>query len=81
MRAIHDDAYQKAVQWLVTRRKEMGVTQADIALNLGRPQSFVSKYERFERRLDAVEYAAIASLLDMPLDDYLAAVGYDPHRE
>lgn len=81
MRAIHDDAYQRAVQRLVARRKEVGVAQADIARYLGRPQSFVSKYERFERRLDAVEYAAIASLLEMPLDDYLAAVGYDPHRE
>ncbi|MGP1275295.1 MAG: helix-turn-helix domain-containing protein [Caulobacterales bacterium] len=79
MRAIHDSAYQRSVQKLIEQRKAVNVTQADIALNLGRPQSFVSKYERFERRLDAVEYAAIASLLDMPLDDYLDAVGYDPH--
>lgn len=61
MRAIHDDAHQRAVKRLITRRKEVGVTQADIALNLGRPQSFVSKYERFERCLDAVECALIAT--------------------
>lgn len=39
------------------------MTQAQLALLLGRPQSFISKYERGERRLDFVEVLEIAVAL------------------
>ena len=45
-------------------RKQAGMTQAELALRLGRPQSYVSKYERGERRLDVVEFLAVAHALD-----------------
>jgi transcriptional regulator with XRE-family HTH domain len=44
---------------------ERGLTQADVAERLGRPQSFVSKYERGERRLDLVEFLSIADALSL----------------
>ncbi|MFI5165760.1 MAG: helix-turn-helix domain-containing protein [Thermoanaerobaculales bacterium] len=52
---------------LVEARKTAGLTQAELAARLARPQSFVSKYERGERRLDVVELLEIAS-----------ALGFDP---
>jgi transcriptional regulator with XRE-family HTH domain len=48
---------------IVELRKEAGLTQAELARRLGRPQSFVSKYERGERRLDVVEFLAVARAL------------------
>lgn len=36
-------------------REEAGLRQVDLAARLGKPQSFVSKYEQGERRLDALE--------------------------
>lgn len=36
-------------------RQEAGLKQGDLAERLGRPQSFVSKYETGERRLDVLE--------------------------
>jgi transcriptional regulator with XRE-family HTH domain len=35
---------------LVLARKDAGITQVELALTLGKPQSFVSKFENGERR-------------------------------
>jgi len=40
------------------------MTQADLAVRLRRPQSFVAKYEVGERRLDLVEFVEVANALD-----------------
>jgi transcriptional regulator with XRE-family HTH domain len=53
---------------LIEARKRTGLTQAEIADKLEKPQSFVSKYERGKRRLDIVEFLRIAD-----------ALGVDPH--
>ena len=44
-------------------RKAAGVRQQALAERLGRPQSFVAKYENGERRLDMIEFIAIARAL------------------
>jgi transcriptional regulator with XRE-family HTH domain len=54
---------------LTEARKSADLTQAELSGRLGRPQSFVSKYERGERRLDVVEFAHVAR-----------AIGIDPLR-
>jgi transcriptional regulator with XRE-family HTH domain len=48
---------------LVEARREAGLTQVALAKKLGRPQSFVSKFERGERRLDVTEFLDIARAL------------------
>lgn len=48
---------------LAERRLAAGLTQAGLAARLGRPQSFVSKYETGERRLDVVEFLEVAEAL------------------
>ncbi len=58
-------AYRVFRDLLVRARHERGLTQADVASRLDRPQSFVSKYERGERRLDLVEFIHIARALDI----------------
>ena len=50
-------------------RSDAGLTQAELSARLKRPQSFVSKYERGERRLDVIEFCEVA-----------AALGIDPVR-
>lgn len=44
-------------------RKERGISQCDLAARLGRPQSFVSKFESGERRLDVVEFLEVCQAL------------------
>ena len=49
---------------LVERRKQAGPTQEAVARRLSKPQSFVAKYERGERRLDVLEFLEIAEAID-----------------
>ena len=46
-------------QWFVDNKK----LQAQLAERLSRPQSFVSKFERGERRLDVIEFRRITNAL------------------
>lgn len=50
---------------LVDARKSQRVSQAVLAEKLGRAQTFVSKYERGERRLDVVEFLDVAEALNL----------------
>lgn len=52
----------------VAARHESGLSQAEVAVHLGRPQSFVSKCETGERRADVVELARFADLYEHSLD-------------
>lgn len=49
---------------LIEMRTSAHLTQAQLAAKLERPQSFVAKYEGGERRLDVIEFCAIARALD-----------------
>jgi len=64
LKSAHTHQYQQLLRLLVDARKAAGLTQVALAKRLSRPQSFVSKYERGERRLDVVEFAEVAQALD-----------------
>ena len=51
-------------EMLITRRKELSLTQSELASKLSRPQSFVSKYESGERKIDTVELIELIQCLD-----------------
>lgn len=59
---------------LVEARKAKGLTQAELADSLGKPQSFVAKYENGERRIDVVEFVDITAVLDISTSDLLAKI-------
>ena len=59
-RWVSSQSYQVAIGVLVAARKQAGLTQRDLADRLGKPPSFVAKVETGERRLDFVEFVAIA---------------------
>lgn len=52
-------------------REQAGLRQADVASRLGRPQSFVSKYESGERRLDLLELEQVCIACDAKLVDFV----------
>lgn len=73
-KSLFSPAYQRLRDWLIAARHASGLTQVQLADALGRPQSFVSKYERGERRLDFVEVVEIADVLQADLGDLVARV-------
>lgn len=64
-RSLHSPEYEKFRSILVLARSKSGRTQADVSTALGKPQSFVAKYEGGERRLDVVEFLQVCGALDI----------------
>ena len=62
---MDNGASKKFRKLLVEVRKAAGLTQAELSRRLKKPQSFVSKYERGERRLDVVEFGEVAKALSV----------------
>lgn len=63
--SVFTPRYHSMRRLLVDARKKQGVSQAALAEKLGRAQTFVSKYERGERRLDLVEFLAVTEALNL----------------
>jgi transcriptional regulator with XRE-family HTH domain len=64
-KSIHTPQHQKLRELLIAARKKANLTQAEVAERLGRPQSFVAKYEGGERRLDVIEFIEVARAMDI----------------
>ncbi|MDI1344824.1 MAG: helix-turn-helix transcriptional regulator [Pseudolabrys sp.] len=71
---LHDASYRAFVDHLTAVRGRAGVTQAELARRLAKPQSYISKIERYERRIDPAEFRAIAMSLGTEPADAFAAV-------
>ena len=65
MASVYSDEYQRVINALKKARNEKGITQAQLAEALGKPQSFIAKVESGERRLDVVEFVHLARLVDV----------------
>ena len=69
--------YLKLRRLLIEARHACGLTQAEVARRLGVHQSFVSKYERGERRLDVIELSQILPILDLEISEFVEQVNED----
>ena len=63
MKSVFTEEYEFLLEYLISARKAADITQQDLAKRLKKPQSFVSKYERRERRLDVVEFVSLAQIM------------------
>ena len=79
VKSLHSRQYAIFRELLARAREDAGMTQAQVATKLGKPQSYVSKYESGDRRLDVTEFIQIADLLSLDvgvfLDQYRAKAG------
>jgi transcriptional regulator with XRE-family HTH domain len=64
-KAVRTPKYIQLRQLLVDARKKAGLSQDALADPLKRPQSYVSKFERGERRLDVVEFFEVMDALNV----------------
>ena len=68
---VRSPEYQRFLRRLRAAREGSGLTQVEVAKALRKPQSFVSKSESGERRVDAVELGAFAKVYRKPLEFFL----------
>ena len=74
MTMIPPDAYERFRRLLVEARQRSGLTQIEVAAQLGVSQSFVSKYELGERRLDVIELLRIADIIDADVHNLIRQI-------
>jgi transcriptional regulator with XRE-family HTH domain len=68
LKSIHDPRYVEMLGQLRRAREQQGVGQRDLAARLGRPQSYISKIETGDRRVDLVEILDICRALGVQLE-------------
>ncbi|MFG1348816.1 helix-turn-helix domain-containing protein [Xanthobacter autotrophicus] len=66
-RDLRQPRYARLRQLVTEARKAAALSQAAVAEKLGRPQSYIADIERNERRIDVIEFLALAD-----------AIGFDP---
>ena len=71
-KSLFTPAQEKLQSLLRQVRLGAGLRQSDLAAKLGQPQSFVSKYESGERRLDLLELRRICQAVGMSLTEFVA---------
>jgi transcriptional regulator with XRE-family HTH domain len=62
-KAVGSARQRALIDFLVKRRNELGLTQAQVATRLGEYQSFVARLESGQRRVDVVEFLELAKIL------------------
>lgn len=65
-KADHREQYAVFAEVLRKARKTAQLTQTEVAARLGRPQSFVAKYEGCERKLDVIDFLNVAKAIGVP---------------
>ena len=69
---MEPEHYKVVGACLAAARRRVNVTQQELSARLGKPQSFVSEYERGQRRVDVVELLVISRVLGVdPLEIFV----------
>lgn len=71
LKPIYSRDHEKLCGLIRRLREEKEITQAALAERLGVPQSFVSKIETGERRLDVLELREVCTALQIPLKRFI----------
>lgn len=71
MKPIHTPEYTRMRERLREAREAAGMTQEKVAKHFKKPQSFVSKVETGERRIDPTELQEFAKLYGKPITFFL----------
>ncbi len=71
MASRYQDSYGHMLELLKTARLEAELRQSDVASKIGVNQTWVSKVELGERRLDPVELVKLAQIYGKPVSEFL----------
>ena len=63
--SIFDSSHGRLVELLIEARKSLGLNQTQLGKRVGRGQGFISLIERGQRRIDVIEFVALARALEI----------------
>lgn len=70
-KTIYSKGHKALVAKLIKARKEAKLRQEDAAELLGRTQSYISKIEAGQRRIDLIQLQEFAKIYKKPLDFFI----------
>ena len=73
-KSIFQPEYKYFREMLINSRKKANLTQIELSKVLNRPQSYVSKYERGERRIDIIEFLEISNILEIDVFTFISTL-------
>lgn len=73
-KSIHSKEYLLFLEQLKAAREKRQITQVDLADRLGQTQSFISKVERGERRIDVVELRSFCAAIGVSFAEFVATL-------
>jgi ribosome-binding protein aMBF1 (putative translation factor) len=73
-KSIHSAGYAVFLKVLRKAREDAGLTQMQLAQRIGETQTFVSKCERGERRVDVVELRTFCQAFGLSLKQFVAVL-------
>ena len=73
-KSIHSAPYAVFLKVLKATRERAGLTQVEVAKRIGETQTFVSKCERGERRVDIVELRTFCRAFGISLSQFVASL-------
>lgn len=71
VRSIYSKEYRKVIARLKKAREDSGLKQTEVASKLGKPQSYISKIEKSERRLDIAELKLLAKIYKKDINYFI----------
>ena len=71
-KSVYSKEYKNIIEKLKIARLNAGLKQEDVASKLKKPQSYISKIERGERRVDAAELKELAKILKKDINYFLS---------
>lgn len=69
--SVYSSEYQIVIKRLKEARLECDFKQSDVAERLNKPQSYVSKIERGERRIDVAELKEFSKIYQKPIEYFI----------
>ncbi|MBZ5609695.1 MAG: helix-turn-helix domain-containing protein [Acidobacteriia bacterium] len=73
-KSIHSASYAVFLKVLKKAREDAGLTQTELAQKIGETQTFISKCERGERRVDVVELRTVCQAFGLSLKQFVATL-------
>lgn len=70
-KSVHSKDYKEIIERLKKARIEVGLAQQAVADRFDKPQSYISKIESGERRLDVAEMKKFSAIYKKPVDYFL----------